>query len=521
MIDRIYLKDFLSFKEVDLEFKKGLVVFTGPSGAGKSVLMQAILSLFAIGESKASLGEVSLSNLNIEDEVYDIELNDDIVIKEIKKEKIRYFINSQTISKKNLNSFSKRLIKHLHLKDTSDFDSSKLIFFLDSMSSRNQKEFLSLKNSFDEQFLKYQKMKKELSKIKEDESKLEDLKEFAKFEIEKIKSINPEIGEYIELNDIKKKLSKKEKIQEAIENSKAIFSYTSSVNTVLELLDEDSAFFDESINELNNIYEKFDDALSELEELDIENVLDRIEKLSNLQKRFGSIEASLEYKKQKEKELESYENISFEKSVLEKNLQIISKEIEEKAEKISMFRKESIKVLEEKINYYLKYLYLSNAKIKIEKKELDKTGFDKVHFELNGVNLETISSGEFNRLRLALLTSISEFDIIGNGILFLDEIDSNLSGKESSAIATVLNKLSKTYQIFAISHQPQLTSTASQHFLVDKKDGVSSVYKLDENSRIDEIARMISGEDITKDAYSFAKNLLNNKNGKDDKKELI
>ncbi len=157
----------------------------------------------------------------------------------------------------------------------------------------------------------------------------------------------------------------------------------------------------------------------------------------------------------------------------------------------------------------MKYLYLSNAKINFVDKELDKNGIDGIVFELNGVNLETISSGEFNRLRLALLTSISEFDIIENGILFLDEIDANLSGKESSAIATVLNKLSKSYQIFAISHQPQLTSTAQQHFLVDKKDGVSSVKKLDETSRIDEIARMISGENITDDAYTFAKNLLN------------
>ena len=165
MIDRIYLKDFLSFKEVDLELNRGLVVFTGPSGAGKSVLMQSILSLFAIGDCRASLGEVSLSNLNIKNEAYDIEANDDIVIKEIKKDKIRYFLNSQTISKKNLNSFSKGLIKHLHLKDTSDFDSSKLISFLDSMSSKNQKEFSSLKSNFDEEFLTFHQMKKELEKI--------------------------------------------------------------------------------------------------------------------------------------------------------------------------------------------------------------------------------------------------------------------------------------------------------------------------------------------------------------------
>lgn len=511
MINRIYLKNFLSFNEVDMELDPGLVVFTGPSGAGKSVLMQNILSLFAIDESKASLGEVSLSGLNIENEAYDISYDDDIVIKEIKKEKVRYFLNSQTISKKNLNKFSKTLIKHLHLKDTSDFDSDKLLDFLDSLCVKEYKDFKILKENYNTSFISLQEIKKDLAKIKDDESKLEDLKEFAKFEIEKIKSLNPIVGEYDELNDIKKKLSKKEKIQEALEKSNSIFSYTSSVNSALELLDEDSAFFDEAINELNNIFEKFNDSLLEMEELDIENVLDRIEKLSALQKRFGSIEEALEYKKQKEEELESYENISFEKVILEKNLIKISKKIGLLAKELSSYRKEASTILEEKINHYLKYLYLSDAKINFVEKELDKHGLDEIVFELNKVSLETISSGEFNRLRLALLTSISEFDIIENGILFLDEIDANLSGKESSAIATVLNKLSQSYQIFAISHQPQLTSTAKQHFLVDKQDGVSTVTKLDETSRVDEIARMISGENITDDAYTFAKNLLNEK----------
>jgi DNA repair protein RecN (Recombination protein N) len=253
----------------------------------------------------------------------------------------------------------------------------------------------------------------------------------------------------------------------------------------------------------------------EMEELDIETVLDRIEKLSSLQKRFGSIQEALEYKEKKQEELDSYENISFEKSLLEKKLVELNTKIEKQVEKISLFRKDAIKIVEEKINYYLKYLYLSNAKINLIKKELDKSGVDEVVFELNGVNLDTISSGEFNRLRLALLTTISEFDIIENGILFLDEIDANLSGKESSAIAKVLDKLSNSYQIFAISHQPQLTSTANQHFLVDKKDGISSVKALDKNSRVNEIARMISGENITDDAYSFAKNLL------EEKKEFI
>ena len=508
MIRRVYLKDCLSFNEVDLEFKNGLNIFTGPSGAGKSILMQAILSLFALADVKAKLGEVELDNLKFDDESYDINSDDDIVIKSIKKDKVRYFLNNQSISKKNLNEFSKKLIKHLNLKDTSEFDSLKLIDFLDKLTSKNKKKFKELKDTFDNLYIEFQIIKKELKKILEDENKLEDLKEFAKFEISKIEQINPSIDEYEELNLIKKRLSKKEKIEVAIKKASGIMEFNHNVTSALELMEVNSSFFDEAMNELNNVFEKFNDSLYELEDINIENVLDRIEKLSALQKRFGSIDECLKYKEQKKIELESYENIFFQKEKLEKRYKIINEKLLELSQEISQYRKETSLILEDKINEYLKFLYLSNAKIIFEEKELDSSGIDNILFELNGVTLETISSGEYNRLRLALLTSMSEFDIVDNGILFLDEIDANLSGKESDAISKVLIKLSNSYQIFAISHQPQLTSSANQHFLVDKQNGNSKVILLNNKERINEIARMISGENITNEAIEFAKNLL-------------
>lgn len=509
MITRVYLKDCLSFDEIDLEFDKGLNIFTGPSGAGKSILMQAILSLFALSEVKANIGEVILSDTNICDEAFDISIQDEIIIKSIKKDKVRYFLNNQTISKKNLFDFSTKLIKHLNLKDTSEFDSQKLIDFLDKLTSKNKVEFKELKDSFDSLYKELIKTKKELDKIKEDEKKLEDLKEFAKFEIDKIEQINPSVDEYEELNSLKKKLAKKEKVEVAIKKASPIFEFNHSVINALELMEVDSNFFDEAMNELNNIFEKFSDSLHELEDTNIEKVLDRIEKLSSLQKRFGSIEECLKYKEEKKIELESYENIFFQKEKLEKKYEELNNKIDKYSLEISKYRKETVLILEEKINEYLKFLYLSNAKIIIKEKNLDFTGIDEVLFELNGVALETISSGEYNRLRLALLTSMSEFDIVDNGILFLDEIDANLSGKESDAISKVLTKLSNSYQIFAISHQPQLTSSANQHFLVDKNSGISTVKLLNDQERVNEIARMISGENVTSEAIEFAKNLLN------------
>ena len=508
MISRVYLKNCLSFEEVDLEFKNGLNIFTGPSGAGKSILMQAVLSLFALTDVKANMGEVLLNNSNINDEVYDLSFDDDIIIKSIKKDKVRYFLNNQSVSKKNLNDFSMKLIKHLNLKDTSEFDSFKLLDFLDKLTLQKKKEFKKIKEDYNISYKKLLHTKKELQKILDDETKLEDLKEFARFEIDKIEQINPSIDEYEELNLIKKRLAKKEKIEVAIKKASGIMEFNQNVTLALELMEVDSSFFDESMNELNNIFERFNDSLHELDEINIENILDRIEKLSALQKRFGSIEECLNYKEQKKIELSSYENIFFQKEKLEKEFDELNIKLSLLAKEISTYRKESSLILEKKINEYLKFLYLSNAKIIIEEKVLDFSGFDEVKFELNSVSLDTISSGEYNRLRLALLTSMSEFDIVDNGILFLDEIDANLSGKESDAISKVLKKLSNSYQIFAISHQPQLTSSADQHFLVDKINGKSLVKELNSKERINEIARMISGEEVTLEALDFAKNLL-------------
>ena len=509
MINRFYLKDYLSFKEVELEFKQGLIVFTGPSGAGKSILMDSFLSLFGIKEAKAILSEISLDSC-FEDESFGIEENEEIIIKEIKKEKVRYFLNNQTISKKNLSEISKNLIKHLHVKDTSDFENDKLIEFLDLISISEDSKFKDLQQNYQNKYTNLDNINKELQKIYTEESKVEELKEYIKFEIDKIESVNPKIGEYEELSEIKKTLSKKDKIEEAINLANPIFNHTSSVSKALELMGKESNFFDEAINELTNTFESFSDSLDSIEDLDIEDVLDRIENLSSLQKRFGSIEEALVYKEKKKEELEFYDNISFEKMQLEKKQQKTKKEVEELAILLTKKRETSSKILQKKINEYLDDLYLSNAKISIDETNLSINGKDKISFELNGVDLEKISSGEFNRLRLALLSSMTKYQISHNGILFLDEIDANLSGKESEAIAKVLKEIAKSYQIFVVSHQPQLTSLANQHFLVEKIDGYSTVRELAQEERITEVSRMISGAVISDEAKIFAKNLINN-----------
>lgn len=263
------------------------------------------------------------------------------------------------------------MIKYLSLRDTSDFKSETLIEFLDRYANKNFTEFKGIKTDFDTRYKEFIETEKSLAKLKEDEKNLEDLKEFARFEIAKIEEINPKENEYEELNLLKKALAKKEKIEVASKKASIILENVSSVNELLELLEVDSNFFDEAINEFTNILEKANDTLSDLEEIDIEETLNRIEKISALLKRFGSIKECLEYKEQKQKELENYNNISYKKDELEQNYSKLNEIVTNLAGKISEFREKSVENLEKSVNYYLEFLYLNSVKISLK----IKTGF--------------------------------------------------------------------------------------------------------------------------------------------------
>jgi len=262
------------------------------------------------------------------------------------------------------------------------------------------------------------------------------------------------------------------------------------------------------MNELRAIIEDERDRLNTLEEQDVESLLERIEKISSLKSRYGSIEEILEYRDKKKKELEEYENISFEKAKLVSTCKEKLAVLKTKSKLLSQKREESLRELNRKIDGYLEMLYMPKVNIVMRETELYEKGFDSLHVELGRVNIKKISSGEYNRLRLAFIATTSEYLLDVGSVLILDEIDANLSGKESMSVAKVLKILSKKYQIFAISHQPQLSSQADSHFLVTKERDESQVKLLNQEERIVELARMVSGEDVSSEATEFAKRLL-------------
>jgi DNA repair protein RecN (Recombination protein N) len=505
VIERFYLKEFLTFKEAELEFKPGLIVFTGPSGSGKSILMRSILASVGLDSVDASVCESSVA-WQINEEEYGIDNESTNIFRHVKKEKTSYFINNQRTSKSSMESISSEYLRHLSLKDYSDFEPKALIGLLDERISLQDSEHLLSVRKHKEVFLKYKNLSDELKSIENQEKKLTELMEFARFEISKIDLIKPRIGEDEELNLIKKQLSKKEKIEESIHSAEEIFRFENQVSHALSLLESESSFFDDMMNELRAIFETSLEKLELLEETSIETVLDRIEQLSELKRRYGGIEEALNYREQKALELESYQTIEHSKTRLIDHISKLEIELNAIAQQLSIKRHNEINPILEKLNGYLGMLYLRSATLHSETCEHSELGVDRIILGLEGTKLEKLSSGEFNRLRLALLALRVDCLSEQGGVLMLDEIDANLSGEESMSVAKVLHHLSTKYQIFVISHQPQLTSMGHQHFLI-YKDDESRVCELDDAQRIEEIARIISGDGVSREAKGFAKEL--------------
>jgi DNA repair protein RecN (Recombination protein N) len=509
MIERVYLKNHLSFDEVELNFSevelnlsKGLMIFTGPSGAGKSVLLQGILAIFAYFDANAQLSEAIIDDkIDLSDFGIDIEADEEIIFKEIKKEKARYFINNQAVSKKIAKKIADEFIDYLSLRNADEFKNENILQIIDKFADNDISNYQKL-------FFEYKSINKELKEIIQKEKKAEDLKEFLNFEINKIEAIAPKIGEFEELIDIKKNLSKIEKLKSLRSNVENIFEFERVVDEFLTFQEIDTSFFDEAMNELRSYMDLADEKAEFLETINIEEVLNRLEELQGLIKRFGSIEESLKYLDEKRVEFEKLKNISFEKDELIHKQKVILNKIKEKADKITKKREGGLSKFEKNINEFLQKLYMPNAKLILKDVPINQYGKDEIILEINNTKLNELSTGEFNRLRLAFLAAKIDYENREKS-LFLDEIDANLSGEESMSVAEVLKFLSKKYQIFAISHQPQLTSKADKHFFVGKDENKSFVKELNYGERVNEIARIISGKKLKKEAVEYAKKLLN------------
>lgn len=506
MINRVYIKELISFNKIELELNRGLVVLSGPSGAGKSILMQSILSSFGYTNAEASLCEVLVDKPSkLKSDAFTLE--EEIALKVLKKGNVRYYLDGQNISRKMLNELFSPFVQYLSVRDRSGFESHELITLIDNSLNVSDKAFQRMLKEYTKRYAIYKKKVDELQRIKQDEAKLAELIEFTAFEIDKIESINPKVGEDEELVRVKQQLSRIDKVNDALNHANQIFEFEESVSEVYRLLDKDESSFAEMMNQLRADFEDIESLSEELAEVDIEAVLDRLEKISSLKTRYGSIEEALQYAETKRQELAGYQNIEQDKNMLESFLTMEFAELTTMAGRMSQARQNEAKQLEKALAKYLNELKLPPLEFLFDRVGLYELGQDHVEVNLNGSSASTLSGGEFNRVRLALMV-VALSGVKEGGVLILDEIDANVSGEESIAIANMIAKLSIVYQIFAISHQAHLASKANQHILVTKNEGVSSAKLLDKQGRIDEIARIIGGEKPNDEAVSFARKLV-------------
>ncbi len=251
--------------------------------------------------------------------------------------------------KKSLGEMFTPYVKYLSVRDKGGFESETLLDMIDRQLLAKDKTFKKLLKEYNKRYQNYKQKALQLSKIKEDEAKLTELIEYARYEVEKIVSINPQIGEEEELLKVKQQLSRIDKIKDALAGAMEIFTLESSVEEVYRLLEKDASLFTDTMNQLRADFEETENLADELEEVDVEQVLDRLGDLTTLKNRYGSIEEAIAYRVAKEKELAGYQNIEQDKSMLESFLALEFSELQIIASKLSQARKKEAKVLEKSL----------------------------------------------------------------------------------------------------------------------------------------------------------------------------
>lgn len=434
--------------------------------------------------------------------------SNNLVISVLKKQNTRYFINNQAISKKKLSEIAHHFIKYISIKDGNELENDYMLHILDSITMQKDSKFNETLCEYNQTFIEHKQCKIKLQELEEMQRNIENLKDFAQFEIDKITKAQPQIGEYEKLMSDKKLLSKKEKVMETCNKALVELDSLDSIYKAFELLNIDNASFLSHIMEARGHIENGLDEFNSLD-IDIESLLERISLLADIIRRYGSEEDALKHLAMQQQKLQEYESIEFDKTKIEEKFLNLTKRLENLANILHEKRKDCLPIFVEKLNYYAKELRLESVSIDQNKIECYQYGLDSLQIHLASKQKGVLSSGEYNRMRLAMLCVAASCNTYSEGILILDEIDANLSGEESEGVAKLLQFLSKHYQVFAISHQPFMPLLCDRHYLVSKEsESTSTIKLLNKKERIKEVARMISGSKLDKHALSYAETLL-------------
>ncbi len=559
MLRELRLNNLAIIKNLDLEFNDKFIALTGETGAGKSIILNGISLLIgershtdmirngAQGLFAEGVFELNENQKKRLDELgFEIE-DDELIITRYfdRNAKSKITVNGSRMTLSRLKELMVNIIdlvgQHEHqFLLNSDYHLHLLDRFLDDEGKMLSKKIRESVN-------KIKKLNLQIGNIEEEKSKIAEKKDILEFQLNEINSLELKENEDNELEEEYKILFNAGKISEKLEETSQFlkegeFSILTALGRAKRNLEQLSDL-SESYSEL---YDKIESVLYEVEEISysvdnfvgdveiddkkLEKIVERIDNINKLKLKYGStITEILEYRDKIEKDLslvnfesEELENLKKEKS------ELVGQYFQD-SERLSEIREKIAENLQNTVDVQLDDLNMENAKFKVEitkTQEITIYGIDNAEFMIAANVGETFkplakiaSGGEISRIMLALKTVFSAVDNIS--VLIFDEIDTGISGETVRRVAEKLRELSKNTQIICVTHSPQIAGKAQQQFFIKKEIEnnftETKVHELNIEERIREIARIISGDNITEASINHAKEIM----GLWDKKVLV
>ena len=553
MLLEISIKNFAIIEAISLNFEKGMTVLTGETGAGKSIIIDAMNMMLGArattdvirhGAPKAEIeGLFSVENSHALQMIFDeqgIELGDEIIIRReiLQNGRSVSRVNGQMVNLSVLRSIGQYLVDIHGQHDQEELMRPQLhIQMLDGFGDA---DFLELKQAYQTNFDAYRKMRKQLLEIKKNQEEHKARIEMLEFQMAEIESASLQPGEDLKLNQERDKLLNHKNIADTLTNAYTMldneeFSSLANVRSAMndmESLEEYDVEYREISTSLSESYYVLEDVTKRLEDIiesldfdgnrlmQIESRLDLIHAITR--KYGGNVDDVLMYfaKITEEYNLLTGNNLSSDD--MEAELKKLEVSLVDLATKLASARHNLAQQLEIEIQQELKDLYMEKAQFQVQftKGKFTREGNESVEFYIStnpGEDFKPLvkvaSGGELSRLMLAIKSAFSRKE--GKTSIVFDEVDTGVSGRVAQAIAQKIHKIGQNGQVLAISHLPQVIAIADYQFFIEKISNdhstVSTVRLLTVEERVEEVAKMLAGENVTEAALSQARELLQSK----------
>lgn len=543
MIESLYIENFAIIDQVQIDFQSGMTVLTGETGAGKSIIIDAIGQLIGQrsqpsfvknGADYAFIEGVFSSNKEIDKILLDnnFPIDEHLVIsKKINHDgksaiKINYRNSSQLLLKKIM---SQIVDIHSQFETHQLFNESYHLKLLDNFIGN---ELTDLKKEYLTLYQTYKNLNQKYLSLTKEELTDEQL-DFYLAQLEEIEELDLENFDEEEFLKERNNLLNYEKNSQHIKNYKALMDsskgimdlFKQSLNELSYLeIDDIKHNYDQlydlyyTVDGINqDIYDQF--SQSYFSEEHYNEVQETFFKLNKLKRKYGqAIDAIIDFKNSLIEKIELFKN----RDQMIENINLKLKETENQliyyAKKISILRKNKALELEKEVKYILNQMYLQQVQFKFDFQinDFNDNGIDNVKIVVStnsGQPLQPLqkiaSGGELSRIMLAI-KAVSQNSKDGGTIIF-DEADTGVSGKVAESIGHVMKKISKKQQVICITHLAQVACFANNHLFIEKEqmDNTSKVHVrlLNEKESVYELAKMISGKEITQQSIDHAKKL--------------